>query len=243
MFKSPARKARGRYDDYQNKIQQRKAQEEDKSKGEPVWFSRQIEDGHLHRWAILTIEKKYELQLPSTDMSKGVLSKYKFDGSAAPSLEYETRIAAWSLTDEMMEVRQQNHLTAGKEHARDYYICQIGWTTLTEEQVDTECKAANAAFGVASLSFSDCQGFLKYFANRIIKSPEGHALDYGWFVENTGKPYHRLREMKPEAYAREYQFWLESAVCVTAGVAVAGLASSAYYSQPPMAATGDGEAV
>ena len=108
-------------------VELRKAQEQDRSRGENVWFSRRIRDGHLYHWALFVYGKKYELRLPSRQKYKN-LPKGHLVGSLAPSVDYEINVAPWSMQDEMMRLRQESLDSQGKPHAQDYYICQIGWT-------------------------------------------------------------------------------------------------------------------
>lgn len=236
-------KARAKDEEHRRKVeeevQRRRAQEQDSSKGENVWFSRRINDGHLYHWAIFTHGKKYELRLPSREKYKDMLPKGRLVGSVVPTFKYEARIAPWSLKDEMMQLRDESLAVQGKPHAQDYYICQIGWTTLTESAVDAECKAASSSFGMYVLGFNDCQSFLKRFASKIIQLPEGCALDYGWFAENIETPYHRLQEIAPDENMKAYQRYLQMSMGAMVGGTTGG-AYVVYEREKPMEATQQG---
>lgn len=222
-------------------IELRKAQELDRSKGENVWFSRRIKDGHLHHWALFTYGKKYELRLPSREKYKDMLPNGRFVGSVVPSLQYEAKISPWSLKNEMMRLREETLSNDGKPHAQDYYLCQIGWTKLTERQVDEACEATQASFGVYVLGFNDCQTFLKQFAKRIIKEPEDCAVDYPWLAENVDTAYHKLQLIPPNKHIKAYQFYLQATIlgagATTAGVAYSTVTNESYTSEKPMEAT------
>jgi hypothetical protein len=244
-IKSLESKARAKDEEHRrrvdNEIQLRKAQELDRSKGENVWFSRRIQNGHLHHWALFTYGKKYELRLPSRDKFKDMLPNGQFVGSVVPSLQYEAKISQWTLKDEMMRLRDESLVEGGKPYAQDYYICQIGWTKLSEKDVDAACEATRATFGVYVLGFNDCQTFLKQFAKRIINIPDDCALDYQWFATNVETQYHELQLIPPDENLKAYQFYLHTAILgatgATAGAAYLAIDSdsrNSYQSQQPM---------
>ncbi|KAG4291442.1 hypothetical protein FPRO06_03328 [Fusarium proliferatum] len=203
----------------EEEVERRKAQEQDRSRGENVWFSRRIKDGHLYHWALF------------------VLPKGHLVGSLVPSIDYESKIAPWSMQDEMMRLRQESLDSEGKPYAQDYYICQIGWTKMSEKRVDEECEAAHKSFGVYVLGFNDCQSFLRQFAKRIIKQPEDCALDFPWFEKNIQTAYHELQLIAADENIKAFQFYMRTVLYGTAGATVAGAASAyehQYQSQEPM---------
>ncbi|KAG5788391.1 hypothetical protein H9Q69_012536 [Fusarium xylarioides] len=213
----------------EEEVERRKAQEQDKSRGENVWFSRRIKDGHLYHWALFAYGKKYELRLPSRQNFKS-LPKGHLVGSLVPSIDYESKIAPWSMQEEMMRLRQESLDSEGKPYAQDYYICQIGWTKLSEERVDEECEAAHKSFGVYVLGFNDCQSFLRQFAKRIIKQPEDCALDFWWFEKNVQTPYHELQLIPADENIKAFQFYMRTALYGSAGATV-GAAGATYENQ------------
>jgi hypothetical protein len=236
-------KARAKDEEHRRKLEEeirrRKAQEQDSSKGENVWFSRRIIDGHLYHWAIFTYGKKYELRLPSREKYKDMLPNGRLVGSVVPSFKYKASIVPWSLKDEMLQVRDASLTAEGKPYAQDYYICQIGWTTLSESDVDAQCEAASSSFGIYVLGFNDCQSFLKRFARMIIHQPEGCALDYHWFADNVETQYHRLQEIAPDENIRAYQRHLQMTIAGVVGGATGGTVI-VYEQQQPMQAVPQG---
>ncbi|EPE36376.1 hypothetical protein GLAREA_05714 [Glarea lozoyensis ATCC 20868] len=236
-------KARAKDEEHRRKleeeVQRRKAQEQDSSKGENVWFSRRIHDGHLYHWAIFTYGKKYELRLPSREKYKDMLPNGRLVGSVVPSFKYQANIVPWSLEDEMMQVRDASLTAEGKPHVQDYYVCQIGWTTLSERDVDAQCEAAISAFGIYVLGFNDCQSFLKRFVRMIIHQPEGCALDYHWFADNVETQYLKLQEIAPDENIRAYQLHLQMTLVGVIGGAAGGTVI-VYEQQKPMEAVPQG---
>ncbi|KAF5985794.1 hypothetical protein FCOIX_1909 [Fusarium coicis] len=217
-------------------VERRKAQEQDKSRGENVWFSRRIKDGHLYHWALFVYGKKYELRLPSRQKYKD-LPKGHLVGSLVPSIDYESKIAPWSMQEEMMRLRQESLDSEGKPYAQDYYICQVGWTKLSEERVDEECEATHKSFGIYVLGFNDCQSFLRQFAKRIIKQPEDCALDFPWFEKNTQTSYHELQLIPADENIKAFQFYMRTALYGSVGATVGGVGATnedQYQPQEPM---------
>lgn len=213
----------------EKEVERRKAQEQDKNRGENVWFSRRIKSGHLYHWALFVYGKKYELRLPSRQKFKSLPNGH-FVGSLVPSVDYEIQIAPWSLQEEMMRLRQESLDREGKPHAQDYYICQIGWTKLSEKEVDEQCETAQKSFGVYVLGFNDCQTFLRQFARRIIKQPEDCAVDFSWFEKNIQTPYHQLQLVPADENIKAFQFYIQTALYSSAG-AISGAAVMTYEHQ------------
>ncbi|GKT40554.1 uncharacterized protein ColSpa_00735 [Colletotrichum spaethianum] len=210
-------------------VKAREREEEQKRKTEEgVWYSRRVDDGCQLHWAIITHGKKYELRLP-----KGFPTKEKLPDGQQTSVfetprEYEDRVVPWSLKEETNKLRTLNLTKPGKGHTQDYTVCQIGWTTLTGEEVDTEWKASRQALAVDTLGFDDCRNLLKSFA-RIIKKPEGCALDYDWFAETLETPTHRLSEITPEKAVKSFQYMLQEGRGALIGAgAGAGIMYGAY---------------
>ncbi|KAI9147657.1 hypothetical protein HJFPF1_12687 [Paramyrothecium foliicola] len=189
-------------------VEQRRRQELDRSRGEPVWFSRRILNGHLLHWALFTYGKKYELRLPSKDTLRSV-------GSNAPALQYEVKIAPWSVKDEMTRQKQESQPQA----PQDYYICQIGWTKLAEKQIEKACADIRASFVLPVLGFKDSQAFLKRFSKQIIKEPEDCALDYPWFATNVETSSHELQLVQADEDIMAYQTYKQTAIYEAASAA------------------------
>ncbi|KAF5718827.1 hypothetical protein FMUND_4995 [Fusarium mundagurra] len=202
-------------------------QEQDKSRGENVWFSRRIKDGHLYHGALFVYGKKDELRLPSRQKYKSLPKEHL---SVVPSVDYESNIAPWSMQQELMRLQQESLDSEIKPYAQDYYICQIGWTKLSEKRVDEKCEAAHKSFGVYVLGFNDFQSFLRQFTKRIIKQPEDCALDFPWFEKNTQTPYHELQLIHADENIKAFQFYMRTASYGSVGTTV-GVAGATYEHQ------------
>lgn len=215
-----------------HEVELRRKQEQDKTKGESVWFSRRIIDGHLHHWALFVYSKKYELRLPTREMSK-LLPHGGFFKSVVPTVNFEAKISPWTLENQVMDIREKSLAGRGTPQAADYYVCQIGWTLLSAAQVDAECMATQKAFGLYVLGFSDCQTFLKQLARRIILQPDGRALDYDWFAHNTETSYHKLQQISPDANIQKFQNHLIVTFTGAGLAAAAGVAHVAVETDEP----------
>ncbi|OHW90532.1 hypothetical protein CSPAE12_10796 [Colletotrichum incanum] len=209
-------------------VQLRKKQAQDTTAGEQVWYSRRVDDGCQLHWAIITHGKKYELRLPNgIPQAKKVPEGQQTDSVESPR-KYEDRVVPWSLKEETNKLRTLNLVKPGKGHTRDYIVCQIGWTTLGEDAVDAEWKAARKALAVDTLGFDDCRNLLRSFAC-IIKEPEGCALDYAWFAETLEIPSHRLHEITPEEAVKSFLSMMQKSSWMLAGAgAGAGIVYGAY---------------
>lgn len=207
---NPKKKAEEKDAEHKRKLDEqvnrRKAQENDTSRGEPVWFSSWINNGILHHWVLILYGKKYELRLPSREKYKETLPDAFV--AALPSIKFETKIQPWTKQQEAMKVREESIQVEGKPYAGKYYLCQIGWTTFTEAEVDAACHRIFKEFGVYVMGLHDCQTFLKDFAAVIIK-PENQALDYDWFMTNVRTPYHKLQEIDADENIKNFTLYLQ----------------------------------
>jgi len=213
-------------------VQLRKKQGQDSATGEQVWYSRRVEDGCQLHWAIITHGNRYILWLPD-----GIPSREKVpDSTFEPPREYEAKVVPWSLKEERNRLRTLE-LTKSRDKGRtqDYTVCQIGWTTLTKEEVNAEWEAARKALAVDALGFDDCRNLLKNFAC-IIKKPGGCALDYDWFAESLEMPSHRLHEITPEKAIKAFQHTLQNSAWLLGGAgAGAGIGYGTYKAGEHMA--------
>ncbi|KAK0374126.1 hypothetical protein CLIM01_08534 [Colletotrichum limetticola] len=203
-------------------------QGQDTTKGEQVWYSRRVDDGCLLHWAIITHGQKYELRLPngSVPKPKDKVPESEKASSFEPARVYEARVAAWSLKEETNKLRALQLSTPSKGyHTRDHTVCQIGWTTLTKDEVNTEWAAARSTIPAKDLGYDDCRELLKRFGS-IIKTPEGCALDYDWFKESLETPTHRLTEITPDKAVKGFQNSMQNGLW---GVAATGAGAGIVY--------------
>ncbi|KIV84973.1 hypothetical protein PV11_00718 [Exophiala sideris] len=177
----------------------RRSQEEDTGRGTPVWFSRWIKNGNLRHWVLYTHHTKYELRLP-TDMT----SLAKLAKTILSTSQYICKPAQWDKEEEIMEMRREYLEREGKPYtdAEGYYICLIGWTNHSKEEIDVTF--ANVAERLGSYNvYRNCQWFLKHFAKEILTDQE--AADYGWFSQNIKTEYQKLLELPPTNEIVAYQ--------------------------------------
>ncbi|KAK1622229.1 hypothetical protein BDP81DRAFT_400391 [Colletotrichum phormii] len=213
----------------QEEVNLRGKQGQDTSKGEQVWYSRRVDDGCLLHWAIITHGLKYELRLSNGNVPKDKLPESEKTSSFGPPRVYEARVVSWSLKEEMNKPRALKLSTPAKGyHTRDYTVCQIGWTTLTKDEVNTEWAAARSSIAAEDLGYDDCRELLKKFGS-IIKKPEGCALDYDCFAESLETPTHRLSEITPDKAVKGFQNSMQNGLW---GVAAAGAGAGIVYGAP-----------
>ncbi|KAJ9641760.1 hypothetical protein H2204_002823 [Knufia peltigerae] len=183
----------------------RRDQEEDTTKGTPVWFSRWVKNGNLRHWVVYTHHTKYELRLPS-DMT----TLEKIAKTVLSTSQYICTPAAWDKEKEMMEMRQEYIEQDGRPYAEGYYICLIGWTSHSKAEVDDRFATVARQLGNYSV-YHNCQTLLKLFAKEILNSHR--AADHGWFAQNVKTEFQKLLDLPPteEIVARQFQM-LEAAM-------------------------------
>jgi hypothetical protein len=179
----------------QKGVDLRKGQEEDTSKGERVWFSRCILNGRLQHWVLLAHGMKYELRRrdhvdkdsPDTNTNnQGVENEGKSKG------EYVCNIKPYTIDQEQRDISLTKLLIPDVD---GYYICLVGWTHLTEPEVNTIAQAVLSSFGRYSLLRNNCQDFLRQLAEKILIGPK--AADFDWFMSNTKTKYQKDQWLKP----------------------------------------------
>ncbi|KAJ9602324.1 hypothetical protein H2200_013179 [Cladophialophora chaetospira] len=189
----------------------RRRQEDDKSKGTPVWFSRWIKNGSLRHWVLYTHHTKYELRLPA-DMT----SLEKLATMVLSTSQYICNPTEWDKEEEIMNKRQEYLEKEGKPYtdAEGYYICLIGWTDQTKEEIDATF--ANVAKQLGSYNvYHNCQWLLKHFAKEILNKHQ--AADYSWFAENVKTEYQKLLELPPTHEIVAFQLQMLRAAAANSG--------------------------
>jgi hypothetical protein len=176
----------------------RRQQEDDETKGQRVWFSRWIENGSLRHWVLYTHHTKYELRLPPNTTRLDMLKKTFLSTS-----NFVCQPAEWDREAELMQMREAYLEREDKPYADGFYICLIGWTNSTPDQVNQAFEEARQESGRYSL-FNNCQHFLKRFAVKIL-DPRWHAADYGWFKDNVDTEYQELLKLPPTQEIVDFQ--------------------------------------
>ncbi|KAJ4322675.1 hypothetical protein N0V84_004700 [Fusarium piperis] len=180
-------------------------QERDTSRGEPVYFSRRIKNGEFNHWVIACYGKKYELRLNTTRRAaSGALFS-----SLLPTKKWKLqKPERWDRLPDLMAHRDEIMRSEGRPYADNYIIALIGWTSLTEAQVDAVAHRMEGKFGTEYggyyfFGFHDCQSFARGLAEDLI-SPSNRALDYNWFSDNMEGDYITLLRMEPDSALSEY---------------------------------------
>jgi len=166
----------------------RLAQEQDESKGERVWFSRCILDGRLKHWVLITHDTKYELR-----RSEHVVQDKQQDATQRDN-EYTYHIKPYTIDQEKRDISLTELLIPEID---GYYVCLIGWTRMSKEQIDAEVRAVSGTFGEYNLLRNNCQDFLRLVAGKILV--EEKAADYPWFLSNTKTKYQKDQWLMPPA--------------------------------------------
>ena len=159
-------------------VDRRLREEEDHEKGQQVWFSRYIHNGRLRHWVLMTHGNKYELRRGD---NVGDQTELKFTYHVAPfTIDEEKRKAALA--------------ESGLPDVDGFYVCLIGWTTKTKEEVDLACKSVSQQFGEYNLLWKNCQHFLRMLADQILVTK---AADFPWFYSNTESRYQKTQHLLP----------------------------------------------
>ena len=162
-------------------VERRLKEEEDDKKGQQVWFSRYISNGRLRHWVLMTHGYKYELRRVNDESREEGAGTTKFTPKVMPfTIDEEKRNAALA--------------ESSVPDVDGFYVCLIGWTTKTKEQVDDACWSVQKDFGQYDLLWNNCQDFLRMFAERIIVT---QAIDHPWFLSNTKPRYQKTQSLKP----------------------------------------------
>lgn len=165
-------------------VERRLKEEADRTKGQQVWFSRYIYNGRLRHWVLMTHGTKYELRRSENTAEAKAAERsgeQKFTYHVAPfTIDEERRKAALAETS--------------LPDVDGFYICLIGWTNKSKEEVDLACKSAFQQFGEYNLLWRNCQDFLRLLAEQILVAK---AVDFPWFSSNTKTRYQKTQALMP----------------------------------------------
>ena len=165
-------------------VERRLREEEDHTKGQQVWFSRYIYNGRLRHWVLMTHGNKYELRR-SENVREG-------NGEERPGeLKFTYHVEPFTIDEEK---RKAALAESSLPDADGFYVCLIGWTTKTKEEVDLACESVFQSFGEYHLLWKNCQHFLQRLAEQILVTK---AADYPWFISNTKTRYQKTQSLMP----------------------------------------------
>ena len=178
-------------------VDRRLREEEDHEKGEQIWFSRYIHNGRLRHWVLIVHNNKYELRR----------SENVGDETA---LKFTYHVAPFTIDDEKRKAALAENALPDVD---GFYVCLIGWTTKTKEEVDLACKSVSQQFGEYNLLWKNCQHFLRMLADQILVTK---AADFPWFYSNTESRYQKTQHLMPPPL----EFFLKAQAQITAQMQV-----------------------
>ncbi|KAF2471690.1 uncharacterized protein BDR25DRAFT_194562, partial [Lindgomyces ingoldianus] len=126
----------------------RRREEQDTTKGEKVWFSRYVANGRLRHWVLLTHGTKYELRRSRNVEENPAGSQGK------PTGEFTFFSKPFTIDQEQREALQSEMKMPEQD---GYFVCLIGWTRMSKDQVDSACEEAFKSFGKYNLLWNNCQ--------------------------------------------------------------------------------------
>ena len=165
-------------------VERRLREEEDHTKGQQVWFSRYILHGRLRHWVLMTHGNKYELRRKENIGEES-------EGEHAGDLEFTYHVTPFTIDEEK---RKAALAESSLPNVDGFYVCLIGWTSKTKEEVDRACTSVFQQFGEYRLLWRNCQDFLRLLAEQIIVAK---AADYPWFNSNTKTRYQKTQSLMP----------------------------------------------
>ena len=173
-------------------VERRIREEEDHTRGEQVWFSRYIYNGRLRHWVLMTHGNKYELRRRDNVVIDERQQQQDGNEKERPGeQEFTYHVSPFTIDEEK---RKASLAESSLPDVDGFYVCLIGWTTKTKEEVDLTCKAVLQQFGEYSLLWKNCQHFLKTLAEQIIVAK---TADYPWFHSNTKTRYQKTQALMP----------------------------------------------
>ena len=166
-------------------VERRIREEEDQTKGQQVWFSRYIYNGRLRHWVLMTHGNKYELRRNENVTEKSTGKERPGDA------EFTYHVTPFTIDEEKRKAALAESLLPDVD---GFYVCLIGWTTKTKEEVDLACKSVFQQFGEYHLLWKNCQDFLRLLAEKVLVTK---AIDYPWFNSNTKTRYQKTQALMP----------------------------------------------
>jgi len=165
-------------------VDRRFREEEDYTKGQQVWFSRYIYNGRLKHWVLMTHGNKYELRRSENVGQNGGEERQG-------EMEFTYHVTPFTIDEEK---RKAALAESSLPDVDGFYVCLIGWTTKTTEEVDSACRSVFQSFGTYHLLWKNCQDFLRMLAEQILATK---AADYPWFNSNTKTRYQKTQSLMP----------------------------------------------
>jgi hypothetical protein len=188
----------------EKELADRRREEERSEVGmQQVWFSRRVEHGNLKHWVIGAGATQYELRKDAhiLEAAADEATPHVSDGTG----KYRYQRRPWTMDMERREANRTNRLipktrplpsdrpNQGSLEDR-YYVCLIGWTRNSEEEINEIAESIMRDFGPYIWAFNDCQTFALKLANKIVVET---ALDWNWFEKNQKTGYQESVHLEP----------------------------------------------
>ena len=172
-------------------VDKRLQEEGDHTRGEQVWFSRHIYNGRLRHWVLMTHGNKYELRR-SDHIAGGAETGGGGGEERAGTQKFTYHVSPFTIDEQK---RSAALTESALPDVDGFYVCLIGWTHKSKDQIDAACRDVQAQFPEYNILWANCQHFLKLLAERIVDA--GHASDFGWFASNTKSRYQKTQALMP----------------------------------------------
>ncbi|KAM3553894.1 hypothetical protein ARSEF4850_006712 [Beauveria asiatica] len=149
--------------------------------GEPVFVSHYIHNGVFRHWVLHAHGHKYELRRKAP-----AAARIEWQGSTSlfASAEYYEPVVGVSGLN--MELYKSSVLAAYSPEVGCFFYSMVGWTTLSEQEIERECWDVFQRFGNYGLFYNNCQHFLRALADGIVTT---RAPDWQWLMKNSPSGY------------------------------------------------------
>ncbi|KAJ4210750.1 hypothetical protein NW759_013054 [Fusarium solani] len=152
----------------QSSDQESRDSSESKPKGEPVWLLRHIDyEGDPRQWALYMFGRVYELRVVrNAPFRYSIICSPRFEAHVTDGVRLYPRTGFHHMSPERPRVggTPELHMTY---YLAGCYICMIGRTRLTPDEVQQAFSRVKDDFGVFIATFL-CQSFLDRFLKKII---------------------------------------------------------------------------
>jgi hypothetical protein len=151
-----------------------------------VWFSRNINNNELQDWMLVVKNRKYELlRMPEGD--------FRFNCGRSDN---------WTPELERATPSQRSQGRCRREYD-SWVMVNIGWSTLSGTGID-QCFTAVGAHYPPGMSWTQCQEFLRRFADQLVANRSFH---WQFLLDNTDTNRQTLLQLPPPpaALVEEYR--------------------------------------
>ena len=162
--------------------------------GSQIWFTRQVVSGDFLHWAFIIDDVKYELRRApekSDALPEEVHTSPAYEGQKAYP-RYHFRSTPVSLD---LQARDGRIEQTGFPMDDTFYICLIGWTQKSRDEIDTIGNELMKNFGKYNKLWNNCQRFLRKLFKAIHNTKAPRAADYSWFKTHMKTKYQHKKTL------------------------------------------------